>query len=195
MARICLTNSVESACHHVVFDVETTGLSPGNGDRVIEIGAVAIQDKGVAEEFHSLINPGRPIPEAVQKIHGITNEMLAGKPRSQEVLPLFHKFIGRSPLIAHNARFDVNFLKFEFQRLGLKLTNRYLCTLEISRKLHPKLPNHRLETVYSYLFGSMKNDIRRHRALDDARLTARIWLELERRGSLHFRSERQEDVR
>jgi len=93
MARTSLTNSAKPTYRYVVLDVETTGLSPGNGDRVIEIGAVAIQDEEIVGEFHSLINAERPIPKVVQNIHGITNEMLAGKPRSEQVIPLFHKFI------------------------------------------------------------------------------------------------------
>lgn len=180
MARTSLTNSAKPTYRYVVLDVETTGLSPGNGDRVIEIGAVAIDDQGIIEEFHSLIDAGRKIPKTVQEIHGITNEMLAGKPRSEEIIPLFHEFIAGAILIGHNAKFDVSFLKHEFERLRLNLTNMYLCTLKMSRKLYPHLPNHKLKTVGRYLFGESIKEMKMHRALADARLAAMIWLEMEK---------------
>lgn len=178
MALTSLTNSVESAYRYVVFDVETTGLSPGKGDRIIEIGAVAIEDKSIVEEFHSLIDIGREIPKTVQMVHGITNEMLSGKPTPEEIIPLFHEFIVGATLIGHNARFDVSFLKHEFERLKLNLTNRHLCTLKLSRKRYPHLPNHKLKTVGRYLFGKSIKEMKSHRALDDARLAAMIWLEM-----------------
>ena len=180
MAGMSSSNSIESMHRYVVFDVETTGLSLGNGDRVIEIGAVAIKDKSIVEEFHSLIDAGRKIPKTVQKVHGITNEMLAGEPRSEQVIPLFHEFIAGATLIGHNAKFDVSFLKHEFERLKLNLTNRHLCTLDISRKRYPHLPNHKLETVGRYLFGESIREMKMHRALADARLAAMIWLEMEK---------------
>lgn len=175
-----LGNSDKSMHRYVVLDVETTGLSPLNGDRVIEIGAVAIESKCIVEEFSSLVNIGKTIPLKVQQIHGITNEMLAGKPKPEEVMPFFHKFIRNSSLIAHNARFDINFLRYEFARFGLNLPNRYFCTLEQSRKRYPRLPNHRLETVFRHLFGEPAEAIQRHRALGDARMTAMVWLEMRR---------------
>ena len=92
---------------YVSFDVETTGLYPQRGDRIIEIGAVAIEDGTVTEEFHSFLNTGKPIPLAAQKIHGIRVEMLTGKPGPEEVMPRFIAFISNSVLIAHNAKFDM----------------------------------------------------------------------------------------
>jgi len=178
MPQVLLGNSAKSTHRYVVLDVETTGLSPGSGDRVIEIGAVAIEDKCLIEEFSSLINIGKCIPMKIQHIHGITNEMLVGKPKPEEVIPTFHKFIKNSPLIAHNAKFDINFLRYEFARLGLNLTNRYFCTLKQSRRRYPRLPNHKLETVFRHLFGESIEAMQRHRALADARMTAMIWLEM-----------------
>lgn len=101
---------ISSYQRYVVLDVETTGLSPRYGDRVIEIGAVAIEDGRMVEEFHALINIESPIPKAVQRIHGITDEMLIGKPKADEVMPRFLDFIKSSILVAHNARFDVGFI-------------------------------------------------------------------------------------
>ena len=89
---------VSTLCRHVVVDVETTGLSPRHGHRVIEIGAVAVEGGAVVEEFTTLIDAGVPIPPAVQAIHGITDEMLAGQPPPEEVLPRFRNWMisGRS---------------------------------------------------------------------------------------------------
>lgn len=164
----------------MVLDVETTGLSPRYGDRVIEIGAVALEDGRMVEEFHTLINIQSPIPKAVQRIHGITDEMLIGKPKPDVVMPRFRDFIKSSILIAHNAKFDIGFIKSEFARLEMELNNEYFCTLETSRRLYPGLINHKLPTVYMHLFGHISEETRLHRALDDARLTAKIWMEMKR---------------
>jgi DNA polymerase III epsilon subunit-like protein len=80
MGELSSSKAVEAINRYVVFDVETTGLFPARGDRVIEIGAVVLDNGRVAQQFHSLVNPGRPIPKSVQKLHGITNKMLAGEP-------------------------------------------------------------------------------------------------------------------
>ena len=164
---------------YVALDVETTGLLPKNGDRVIEIGAVAIENQSIIAEFSSLIDAGKMIPRRVQQVHGITNEMLYGEPRPDEVLPEFYKFIAGSILIAHNASFDIGFLRHEFALLGMSLNNRSLCTLKMSRKQYPHLPNHKLETVGRYLLGESCRQMQMHRALDDAKLAAMIWLEME----------------
>jgi len=160
--------------------LKPTGLSPGNGDRVIEIGAVAIEDQSIVAEFSSLIDVDREIPWRVQQVHGITNEMISGEPRPAEVLPEFYEFIAGSILVAHNASFDIGFLKHEFALLGMSLNNPSLCTLKMSRKLYPHLPNHKLKTVGRYLFGESMREMKMHRALADARLAAMIWLEMEK---------------
>ena len=120
------------------------------------------------------------IPWQVQKVHGITNEMLDGEPKPDEVLPEFYKFIAGSILVAHNASFDIGFLRHEFALLGMSLNNRSLCTLKMSRKLYPHLPNHKLETVSRYLLGKSCEQMQMHRALDDAKLAGMIWLEMEK---------------
>lgn len=160
---------------HVAIDVETTGLSPARGDRVIEVGAVAIEGGEIVGEFVSLVAAGRPIPHHVSRIHGITDEMLRGQPRPEEVYPPLRAFIGGGTLVAHNARFDLAFLRHEFGRLGLGLDNRAVCTLVMARRRLSHLADHRLETVARHLLGSLPGAGRLHRALDDARLTARVW--------------------
>jgi DNA polymerase-3 subunit epsilon len=149
---------------HVVVDLETTGLSPRQGHRVIEIGAVAVENGAVVEEFTTLIDAGVPVPPVVQAIHGITDEMLVGQPKPEDALPLFNTFIADSVLVAHNAAFDIRFLRHEFARLKMGLPNRHVRTLE---------------TVYLHLFPEAGLHRQNHRALDDARMTAKIWLKME----------------
>lgn len=163
----------------IAIDVETTGLSPGRGDRVIEVGAVAVEAGEVVGEFVTLVAAGRPIPYHASRIHGITDAMLHGQPSADEVYPALLQFLGSHPLVAHNASFDVAFLRHECGRLGLPLPNHSCCTLQRSRRALPELANHRLETVARRLFGALPPTGRLHRALDDARLAARVWLALE----------------
>lgn len=165
----------------VALDVETTGLSPNHGHRIIEIGAVAIENGRMIEEFHALVNAGRRISLAAQEVHGITDEMLVGHPPPEVVYPELHRFITGSLLVAHNAPFDISFLRHEFYRLGLSLNQSVVCTLNHSRRYCRGLSNYRLETVARYFLGALPFDRRRHRALDDARLVAQVWMALEGR--------------
>jgi DNA polymerase III subunit epsilon len=162
----------------VVFDVETTGLSPFQGDRVIEIGAVAIENLSICDEFNSLVNPGIRIPFSVQRIHGINNIMLDGQPKPEVVFRDFYRFINGALLVAHNAKFDLNFLRAEMANVGLELGNRSQCTLQMSRRWFPDLPNYRLETVARHVLGEVPENVTLHRALHDARLTSAVWLEI-----------------
>ncbi len=163
----------------VVFDVETTGLSPRQGDRVIEIGAVAIEGASLVEEFHSLIKVDQPIDPFAQAAHGITREMLKGQPRADVVMPKFHKFIQKSLLVAHNASFDVRFMSNEFSLLKLDLNNVCFCTLKLGRSMFPDLARHDLETLYKQFYKKPRKVM--HCALEDARATAKIWMKLERK--------------
>ena len=164
----------------VVFDTETTGLSPRYGHRIIEVGAVKLSGGTIVDEFHSLIDAGVPIDPRAQAVHGISRAMLRGQPQPEEVFSDFHHFIGRSLLVAHNASFDLRFLHAEFGLLGFGLSNRVECTLKLSRKCLVELSNHRLETVYRYLGGIVDASVQQHRALDDARMAAFVWLGLQR---------------
>ncbi len=163
---------------YVAFDTETTGLNPWRGDRIIEVAAVAIEDGIMGEEFHCLIDIGRPIPKAASRIHGITAEMIAGQPKAEEVLKSFCQFIGKGILVSHNADFDMGFLRYENRRIRQSLPNRHICTLKTSRKLYPGLPDYRLETLAKHILGIEIDKTRRHHALADARLTAKIWLKM-----------------
>ncbi|NOY13046.1 MAG: 3'-5' exonuclease [Deltaproteobacteria bacterium] len=163
----------------IVFDTETTGLSPRYGHRIIEIGAVKLSGETIVDEFHSLIDAGVVISPQAQAVHGISRAMLRGQPRPEEVFFDFHNFIGQSLLVAHNAPFDLRFLRAEFGLLGFGLANQVECTLKLSRKYLSDLSNYRLETVYRHLGGVVDDSVQRHRALDDARMAAFVWLGLQ----------------
>ena len=167
----------DSRC--VVVDVETTGLSPGRGGRVIEIGAVAVENGEIAAEFSTLINANSPIAPGAYRVHGISRAMLRGKPAPDDVWPSFLRFIADSPLIAHNSPFDSSFIRHELALLGQHLPNPWHCTVRLARRRLPFLSNHRLETVARHLIPDLPADLRLHRALDDARLTAKVWLALQ----------------
>jgi len=162
---------------YTVIDVETTGLAAHRGDRVIEVGALLLDDSGIISEFHSLIYVKKPISIEAQLVHGIGKEMLKNQPKAAEVFPKLKKFIGDALLVAHNAKFDLGFLSCEFSRLRLDLKNPYVCTLELSRAHFPRLRNHKLETVYRHVSGKRLAG-QTHRALDDARMVAEIWREM-----------------
>jgi DNA polymerase-3 subunit alpha (Gram-positive type) len=156
----------------VVFDIETTGLSPKN-DMITEIGAVKIEKGKAVGEFSQLINPERSIPNKIINLTGITNEMVKDKPTIQEVLPEFESFIDGAVLVAHNASFDISFIREQLAKLGKKLTNPVFDTLELSRALFPQLKSHRLNLVAKHLNVSLVNH---HRAVDDAKATSEIFL-------------------
>lgn len=163
---------------HVVIDTETTGFGVQRGGRVIEVGAVVVENGVVSEEFSSLINSGAAISYGAFRVHGISAEMLLGKPAPDDVWHEFRQFIGDGELIAHNAPFDSAFVRHELALIGFELQNPWHCTVRLARKRLPELDNHKLDTVYRHLFGEIPTSMQRHRALDDARMTARIWGEL-----------------
>ncbi|MGQ0543684.1 MAG: 3'-5' exonuclease [Blastocatellia bacterium] len=160
----------------VVFDLETTGAK-APPCRITEIGAYRVNDGRVCEEFHTLVNPETPIPPFITALTGISDEMVADAPRFREVADDFLAFIGDSVLVAHNARFDLGFLNHEIGRVyeDYTLGNPSLCTVQLSRKLLPQIENHKLNTVANYFSIDLINH---HRASDDARATANIFVNL-----------------
>lgn len=164
-----------SAMQWVVFDLETTGLSPRN-DAILEIGAVVVEGAHVTDErFHSLINPGRPIPWFVTRVHGIQDRMVASSPRLETVLPAFLEFVGDRTLVAHNAGFDMGFLSEHASRLGLSAPRTAHCTMELSRRIFPGERRHNLDALCARLGLEASS---RHRALSDAEVTAQAFVRL-----------------
>lgn len=148
------------------------------GHRIIEIGAVEVNEGVMGQEFHSFITTNKRISKDAYKVHGITLEMIVGQPRPEDVFGSFQRFISNSTLVAHNADFDITFLRHEFWRVGKELYNSHKCTLKLSMKRYPGLLNYKLDTVAKHVLGVEVDMKRLHRALDDARLTARVWIEM-----------------
>ncbi len=160
----------------VVFDLETTGAkSPPC--RITEIGAYRVSRGQITEEFQTLVNPDAPIPLFISQLTGITDRMVKNAPRFSEIAADFLNFIGDSILVAHNAHFDLKFLNHEIGRMhkDYRVGNPHLCTVKMSRKLLPHIENHRLNTVANYYRVALVNH---HRATDDARATAHIFVNL-----------------
>lgn len=154
-----------------VIDFETTGLS-AERDRIIEVGAVIIENGKVKDTFAELVNPGFRIPGFISQLTGITNEMLLGKPMPQQIMPQLKKFLANYTILAHNASFDSRFLKAEIQRARLEINNPFLCTMMLARRIIPEAPNHRLSGLATFLNFKIG---RAHRALDDVHLTVDLW--------------------
>jgi DNA polymerase-3 subunit epsilon len=132
----------------------------------------------IADEMNTLIFTGAPISYGAYRVHGISEAMLSGQPPADEAWIRFHVFAGDAPLVAHNAPFDRSFVRHELGLIRLELPNIWHCTVRLARQKLPHLPNHKLDSVYRHLFGTLPASMQRHRALDDARLTARIWVKL-----------------
>ncbi|MGH1370993.1 MAG: 3'-5' exonuclease [Cellvibrionaceae bacterium] len=160
----------------VVLDFETTGLSPDQGDRAIEIGAVRIEEGEVVDSFQRLMNPGRPISAFIADYTGITNDMLSDADSCETVMEEFSGFIGESNLLAHNASFDKRFLDAEFENISRQYRGSFLCSLLLSRRLYQDAPNHKLGTLVAY--ANIESAGSYHRALYDSEMTAKLWLSL-----------------
>ncbi|MBW6521277.1 MAG: 3'-5' exonuclease [Desulfoarculaceae bacterium] len=158
----------------IVFDFETTGLSPRQGDRAIEIGAVLVDNHRVIDRFHSLMNPGIPVNPFIEGLTGISTAMVRSAPGCADVMAGFADFIGGYPLVAHNATFDVRFLDGELARINRVRTNEVVCTLLTARRIYPHLSTHKLEALIRY--KKLYVDGVFHRAAADAEMTARLWL-------------------
>ena len=160
----------------VVLDFETTGMSPGHGDRITEVGAVRIEDGCITARFQSLVRTGVPVPPFIRQLTGISDVMLAGAPPAEEVLAQLVEFIGRDALVAHNASFDRRFLDAELALIGAVRLQPVFCTVLLSRRLLPQAPSHSLGALVSWL--GLPSDGVHHRALADAEMTAHLWLHL-----------------
>ncbi len=156
----------------VVFDIETTGFSPVN-DRIIEIGAVKVKDGKVKERFSSFVNPDRPIPFRIEQLTSINDSMVVDAETIEKVLPEFLDFCGDAVLAAHNAGFDMSFIKENARRLGIAREFTCLDTMGIARLLLPGQAKHTLDAVAKTLHLSLENH---HRAVDDAECTAEMYL-------------------
>lgn len=158
----------------VVFDLETTGFSPYNGDEILSIGAVLIRGREVCEEkFYTLVNPRRQIPDEITVLTGITDEMASQAPELIDGLREFLEFVQHRVLIAHGSGHDKHFLNSALWKTSkVNLSHRLLDTMMIGMWLHPKRGRYDLDTMLEMYEIQMLN---RHHALDDSIMTAHLW--------------------
>ena len=163
----------------IIFDTETTGLSPADGHRLVEIGCVELVNRiETGRTFHVYINPERPMPPEAEAVHGLSNEFLADKPRFAEVVGDFLAFIKGAHLVAHNAMFDLGFLNAELRMCGKPpiFAERATDTLALARTKFPGA-KHSLDALCSR-FGVDRSMRDKHGALLDAQLLAQVYVEL-----------------
>jgi DNA polymerase-3 subunit epsilon len=162
---------------YTVFDTETTGLDPEQGDEILQIGAARIVNGKLLhrECFEQLVDPRRPIPAVSIPIHGIVPAMVAGQPTIDQVLPAFRAFVQDTVLVAHNAAFDMRFLQLKEQQTGVVFDQPVLDTLLLSAVIHPSQDSHRLEAIAERFNVPVTG---RHTAMGDAMMTAEIFLKL-----------------
>ncbi|HCZ17303.1 MAG TPA: DNA polymerase III subunit epsilon, partial [Candidatus Accumulibacter sp.] len=162
---------------YTIFDTETTGLQPSEGDEIIQIGATRIVNRRLLRQecFDQLVDPRRSLSPQSVAIHGITPELLVGQPYIDAVLPKFHAFCADTVLVGHNAAFDMRFLQMKEKQTGLRFEQALLDTLLLSAVLHPNQTTHRLEAIAERLGVSVFG---RHTALGDAIVTGEVFLKM-----------------
>lgn len=160
---------------YICFDLETTGFN-AKSDKIIEIGAVRVKNNVIQDEFCTFVDPKIPVPERITEVTGITSDMVKGAPTEDIAIKNFIDFCKDSPvLVAHNANFDVSFIKAATKRLGIDFSFTYVDTVPMSRALIMSIKNHKLDTVAKFL---KIPEFNHHRASDDARALAYILIEL-----------------
>ncbi|MDE0487845.1 MAG: DNA polymerase III subunit epsilon [Gammaproteobacteria bacterium] len=166
---------------HVAVDVETTGLDPNSGDRVISVGCVELVERQfTGRDFHRLIDPQRTIPAESSRVHGIRDHQVAGQPKFAELAEEFLAFVRGAHLLGHNIEFDLGFLDAELQKARRKERLGEICdstcTLKMARARYPSRRNN-LDAL-SLRLGVASSERGYHDALEDARLTAFVWLRM-----------------
>lgn len=159
---------------YCVLDLETTGLS-AKTEKITEIGIMKVRNGEVLEEFCEFVNPEKPIPQRVQEITNITDDMVKDAPTIEEIFPKVLEFIKGTVLVAHNATFDIGFLKTVAKDLGYEFDYTYVDTLPLARKLYPELKKHKLGKIAEHL--KIKVEVA-HRALDDVDTTVKVLREM-----------------
>lgn len=160
-----------------VIDFETTGISPAMGDRATEVAIVLTERGRVVDRFQSLMNPGVRIPAFITQLTGITNAMVEAAPPADTVMRDAARFVGHTPLVAHNAAFDRKFWQAELLRAQVAATQPFACTVLLSRRLYPQAPNHRLGTLVD--FHGLPRTGQAHRALADAEMAAALLAQIQ----------------
>lgn len=173
---LCEDEDLKHLCDadFVVFDVETTGPKTPPC-RIMELGACRISGGRIVAEFQTLVNPQMPIPPFIVGLTGITDEMVSAAPAFEEIAADWLRFADTAVLVAHNAPFDVRFINHEVSRIfpGRRMHNPHLCTVSLARRVLPDLKSFRLHALASHF--EVTHDVK-HRAAEDARATAEIFL-------------------
>lgn len=161
----------------VILDVETTGLSPFSGDRIIEIAALKVVNLKTVDKFYSFVDPQRDLSLGAFEVNRITPQMLKGAPPSKEVLPRFLEFVGDAHLVGHNVGFDLGFITYELSLINLKLKDEVLVidTLKMAKEVLPNLGRYALWLVARSL--GINRD-QNHRAMSDVELTYEVFCQL-----------------
>ena len=157
---------------YVIFDLETTGLNREH-NKIIEIGAVKVKNGQIIDRFSTFINPHEKLTKEISELTNITNDMLIDAPEESEMLPKFFDFFGNSVLVAHNAKFDIGFIKKWSERNNRVIENTIVDTVGVSRTIFPDMTKHSLSVLTKKLDISLENH---HRAVDDAEATAHIFI-------------------
>jgi DNA polymerase-3 subunit epsilon len=163
----------------IVFDTETTGLDPIQGDRMVEIGCIELVNRfPTGKTFHSYFNPERDMPESAREVHGLSADFLKDKPLFAHKVEELIAFLGDAPLVAHNAIFDLGFINAEFERIGRAALSRerIVDTLLIARRKHPGVSNRLDDLCARYAIDNSRRT--KHGALLDAELLAEVYIEL-----------------
>jgi DNA polymerase-3 subunit epsilon len=153
-----------------VIDFETTGISPGMGDRATEVGIALMEGGRIVDRFQSLMNAGITIPAFITQLTGITNAMVEAAPPAEQVMREAARFVGNLPMVAHNASFDRRYWVAELARAGIEAPQPFACTVLLSRRVFPEAPSHKLGSLVSR-FGLLQTGAA-HRALADAEMAA-----------------------
>ena len=157
-----------------VIDFETTGMSPGHTCRATEIAAVIVEDGRIVARYQNLMNSGAYVPPFIESLTGISNAMLRKAPPAAEVMAEVAEFVGRTPLVAHNASFDQKFWDAELGLIQRQRVQDFACSMLLARRLLPQAPNHKLGTLNSW--AQLPRTGQAHRAMADAEMAANLML-------------------
>lgn len=176
--RLSLTKEAITSSFEVPFiilDVETTGLQHQT-NFIVELAAVKMEDGRIVDQMETLIKPPIPMPDEASKINGINDDMLTNSPVFHDIADDFITFMGDGVFVAHNAKFDWRFVNAELKRNKRpELSNRRMCTIEMTKIGFPGLPTYKLEYLTEYFQTTNQNE---HRALDDVKATAEVLLKV-----------------
>ena len=169
----CVFNSKGQSIdtEYCVLDLETTGISYLT-EKITEIGIIKIKNGEIIDTFETFVNPEKPIPERVQEITHITDEMVADSPTIEEILPKMIEFIGDSVVVTHNTDFDVSYLKYNYEQYGYKFNNTYLDTLRLAKAMYPEFKRYKLGLIADKLGITVEVA---HRALDDVKTLVQVF--------------------